>query len=79
LQRAGTLRFLGCSSILPHLTDHIAMGVFDVLQLPYSALQPEHESAINAAAKAGAGIAIRGGGARGAPGPGQGSADVWKL
>ena len=79
LQRAGKIRFLGCSSILPHLTDHIAMGVFDVLQIPYSALQPEHESAITVAANAGAGIVIRGGVARGAPGPGQGSAAIWKL
>src|SRR6266487_1083046 len=79
LQRAGKIRFLGCSSILPHLTDHITMGVFDVLQIPYSALQPEHEAAIAAAAQAGAGIVIRGGVARGGPGAGQGSADVWKL
>jgi aryl-alcohol dehydrogenase-like predicted oxidoreductase len=79
LQRAGKIRFLGCSSILPHLTDHITMGVFDVLQIPYSALQPEHEAAITAAARAGAGIVIRGGVARGEPGEGQGSADVWNL
>jgi aryl-alcohol dehydrogenase-like predicted oxidoreductase len=79
LKREGKIRFLGCSSILPHLTDHIAMGVFDVLQIPYSALQPEHEAAIAEAAKAGAGIVIRGGIARGAPGEGTGSADVWKL
>jgi aryl-alcohol dehydrogenase-like predicted oxidoreductase len=79
LQRAGKIRFLGCSSILPHLTEHIAMGVFDVLQIPYSALQPEHEAAILAAARAGAGIVIRGGVARGAPGAGQGAADVWQL
>ena len=79
LQRAGKVRFLGCSSILPHLTDHIAMGVFDVFQIPYSALQPEHEAAIAAASKAGTGIVIRGGVARGAPGEGQGSADVWTL
>ena len=79
LQRAGKIRFLGCSSILPHLTEHIAMGVFDVLQIPYSALQPEHEAAIAEAARAGAGIVIRGGVARGEPGAGQGSADVWKL
>jgi len=79
LQRAGKIRFLGCSSILPHLTDHIAMGVFDVFQIPYSALQPEHEAAITAAAKAGAGIVIRGSVARGEPGAGQGSADVWQL
>jgi aryl-alcohol dehydrogenase-like predicted oxidoreductase len=79
LQRAGKVRFLGCSSILPHLTDHIQMGVFDVLQIPYSALQPEHEAAISDAARAGAGIVIRGGVARGQPGQGQGSADVWQL
>ena len=79
LQRAGKIRFLGCSSILPNITDHITMGVFDVLQIPYSALQPEHEAAIAAAAKTGAGIVIRGGVARGEPGAGHGSADVWKL
>ena len=79
LQRAGKIRFLGCSSILPNITDHITMGVFDVLQIPYSALQPEHETAIAAAARAGAGIVIRGSIARAAPGPVQGSADVWKL
>src|SRR5262249_49801651 len=79
LQRAGKIRFLGCSSILPNVTDHITMGVFDVFQIPYSALQPEHAAAIAAAAKTGAGIVIRGGVARGAPGVGHGSADVWKL
>src|SRR6266545_6176170 len=79
LQREGKIRFLGCSSILPNITDHIKMGVFDVFQIPCSALQPEHEAAIADAAKAGAGIVIRGGVARGKPGEGQGSGDVWKL
>jgi aryl-alcohol dehydrogenase-like predicted oxidoreductase len=79
LKRAGKIRFLGMSSILPNLIDHIHMGVFDVFQIPYSALQPEHEAAIAEAAKAGAGIVIRGGVARGEPGAGQGAADVWKL
>jgi len=79
LQRAGKIRFIGCSSILPHLTDHIAMGVFAVFQIPYSALQPEHEAAITAAAKAGAGIVIRGSVARGEPGAGQGDTNVWQL
>jgi aryl-alcohol dehydrogenase-like predicted oxidoreductase len=78
LQRAGKIRFLGCSSILPHLTDHIAMGVFDVLQIPCSALQPEHEAAIATAAQAGAGIVIRGV-ARGAPGAGERTAAVGQL
>ena len=79
LQRQGKIRFLGCSSILPNITDHITMGVFDVFQIPYSALQPEHAAAITAAARTGAGIVIRGGVARGEPGAGQGSADVWRL
>jgi aryl-alcohol dehydrogenase-like predicted oxidoreductase len=79
LKQAGKIRFLGCSSIVPNLIDHIAMGVFDVFQIPYSALQPEHEAAIAQAAETGAGIVIRGGVARGEPGAGQGSADVWKL
>ena len=79
LKREGKIRFLGCSSIFPNIADHIKMGVFDVFQIPFSALQPEHESAIADAAKTGAGIVIRGGIARGQPGTGEGSADVWKI
>jgi len=79
LKRDGKIRFIGCSSILPNITDHINMGVFDVLQIPYSALQPEHEDTIAAAARAGMGIVIRGGVAKGLPGNGQGSADLWDL
>jgi aryl-alcohol dehydrogenase-like predicted oxidoreductase len=55
------------SGTLPHLPDHIAMGVFEVFQIPYSAVQREHESLITAAKDAGAGTLIRGGVARGAP------------
>src|ERR687892_391502 len=51
LQQEGKLRFIGISSTLPHLKDHIAMGVFDVFQIPYSALQREHEAVISAAAE----------------------------
>jgi aryl-alcohol dehydrogenase-like predicted oxidoreductase len=43
------------------------MGVFDEFQVPYSALQREHEAVIERASNAGAGIVIRGGVARGAP------------
>jgi len=69
LRAEGKVRFLGMSSVLPDLLDHIAMGVFDAFQIPWSALQPEHEEAIHAAAKAGAGTIVRGGVARGAPAP----------
>ena len=50
LQREGKVRFLGMSGVLPHLTDHIEMGVFDAFQIPYSALQRDHEPCIRAAA-----------------------------
>jgi len=65
LRAEGKVRFLGMSGVAPHLPDHVAMGVFDVFQIPYSAVQSEHEADIAAAAEAGAGILIRGGTARG--------------
>ena len=71
LQQEGKVRFLGMFGTLPHLTDHIAMGVFDAFQIPYSALEPEHAASITAAADAGAGTIVRGGVARGAPAPDQ--------
>ena len=67
LRDEGKVRFIGMSGILPNLPDQIAMGVFEVFQIPYSAVQREHEDLITAAAKAGAGTLIRGGAARGAP------------
>jgi aryl-alcohol dehydrogenase-like predicted oxidoreductase len=67
LQQEGKTRFIGMSGILPHLADHIALGVFDVFQVPYSAVQREHEDLITQAAQEGAGTLIRGGAARGAP------------
>ncbi len=67
LQREGKVRFIGVSGTLPNLEEQVAMGVFDAFQIPYSALQLEHEAAIASASAAGAGIIIRGGVARGAP------------
>ena len=67
LREEGKIRFTGMSGILPQLPDHIAMGVFDVFQIPYSAVQREHEDLITAAAAAGAGTLIRGRAARGGP------------
>ena len=66
LREEGKIRFTGMSGILPQLPDHIAMGVFDVFQIPYSAVQRDHEELITQAADAGAGTFIRGGAARGA-------------
>jgi aryl-alcohol dehydrogenase-like predicted oxidoreductase len=67
LQREGKVRFIGVSGTLPNLAEQIGMGVFDAFQIPYSALQREHEDVITQAAAAGAGIIIRGGVARGMP------------
>jgi aryl-alcohol dehydrogenase-like predicted oxidoreductase len=77
LRQEGKVRFIGSSSTLPNIDDHIAMGVFDAFQVPYSALQREHGDAITAAAKTGAGIIVRGGVARGVPGEGQGTESTW--
>jgi aryl-alcohol dehydrogenase-like predicted oxidoreductase len=66
LQAEGKIRFIGMSGILPHLRDHIAMNVFDAFQIPYSAVQRDHEELITEAAAKGAGTLIRGGAARGA-------------
>jgi aryl-alcohol dehydrogenase-like predicted oxidoreductase len=66
LKAEGKLRFIGMSGILPDLPDHIAMNVFDVFQIPYSAVQRDHENLITEAADKGAGTLIRGGAARGA-------------
>ena len=59
------------SGTLPNLTDHIAMGVFDAFQIPYSALERDHEAPIHDAAAAGAGTIIRGGVARARRSPGR--------
>ena len=67
LKEQGKLRFIGMSSTLPNLAEHIEMGVFEEFQIPYSALQRQHEDVITRAAEAGAGTVIRGGAARGAP------------
>src|SRR5947208_10271605 len=67
MQQEGKVRFIGVSGTLPNLDEQIDMGVFDAFQIPYSALQREHEEVIARAAAAGAGIIIRGGAARGTP------------
>jgi len=77
LKKAGKMRFIGMSGTFPHVKDHIAMGVFDVFQIPYSAVEREHEAAISAASRAGAGIVVRGGAAKGAPSPDKRTGSQW--
>ena len=61
IRGAGKTRFIGVSSTRPHLAAFVASGAFDVFQIPYSALEREHEGMIQQAADAGAGILVRGG------------------
>ena len=61
----GMARWIGASTTLPDLPELLKWGAFDVMQIPYSALQREHEDWISEAAKKGVGIIIRGGVAQG--------------
>ncbi len=63
----GMIRHLGASSSLPELPGLIDLGVFDVFQIPYSCVAPQHHDLICKAAETGAGIIIRGGIAHGGP------------
>lgn len=76
---SGKVRHVSISSTLPHITRYIEMGVFDSYQIPYSALQRQHEIVIQKAADSGAGVIIRGGVARGEPGSGLGSDEAWET
>jgi aryl-alcohol dehydrogenase-like predicted oxidoreductase len=79
LKRQGKVRWIGMSGTIPNLKDHIEMGVFDEFQIPYSAMEREHEDLIVAASQAGAGIVIRGGAAKGGPGKEEGASwDRWQ-
>ena len=79
MRRNGQVRFIGVSTMLPDLPTYLEWGVFDVMQIPYSALERDHEDWITRAGEAGVGIVIRGGVAQGEPGSGRGSADRWAV
>jgi aryl-alcohol dehydrogenase-like predicted oxidoreductase len=72
----GKIRFIGMSGTLPNLREHIDTGAFDVLQIPYSAVEADHEAVIAEAADDGAGILVRGGVAQGSPD--DTTADHWR-
>ena len=65
LKGEGKLRFIGISGNIPHLADHIAMNVFDVIQCPYSLVERDHEDLIHQARLKDIGVILRGGVARG--------------
>ena len=78
MRTQGKVRFVSISTTLPHLPVYLKWGVFDTFQIPYSALERDHEEWISRSAEAGIGTIIRGGVARGETGVGLGSADRWK-
>ena len=78
MRQQGKVRFISISTTLPHLPVYLKWGVFDTFQIPYSALEREHEDWISRAAEAGIGTIIRGGVARGETGVGLGNVDRWK-
>ena len=78
MRQQGKVRWIGASTNLPDLPTFLEWGVFDVFQLPYSALERDHEGWLTRAAEAGAGILIRGGVALGELGIGTGVAHEWR-
>lgn len=79
MKEQGKVRWIGCSSTEPHLSTYIEWGVFDTFQIPYSALERQHEELIQKAADSGAGVIVRGGVARGEPGAGLGNTERWAI
>jgi aryl-alcohol dehydrogenase-like predicted oxidoreductase len=79
MRDAGKVRHIGISSTLPHIPVYLAWGVFASFQIPYSALERQHERAITAAAGCGAATIIRGGVAKGEPGTDRSTSDRWKF
>jgi len=78
MQQQGKVRFISISTTSPHLPVYLQWGVFDTFQIPYSALERDHEDLISRAAEAGIGTIIRGGVARGEVGVGLGNENRWK-
>ncbi len=77
MRQQGKTRFIGISTTLPHLPTYLRWGVFDTFQIPYSALERDHEEWIARSGEAGIGVIVRGGVARGEPGAGLGNSDRW--
>jgi aryl-alcohol dehydrogenase-like predicted oxidoreductase len=65
LRDEGKVRFIGMSATLPNCYGHLDMNVFDVIQVPYSLLEREHEEFLSRAVAAGVGTIARNGVARG--------------
>jgi aryl-alcohol dehydrogenase-like predicted oxidoreductase len=80
VRKSGKVRWIGISTTIPHLGRFLEWDAFDVFQVPYSALQREHEELITQIAHCRAGTVIRGGVAQGEPGvSGRSSRQRWEL
>ncbi|MCE0484543.1 MAG: aldo/keto reductase [Methylacidiphilales bacterium] len=79
VKKAGKVRHVAISSTLPHLPIFLKWGVFETFQIPYSALERAHEEVLSQVARAGAGVIVRGGVARGEPGSGLGDGGRWNA
>jgi len=79
IKTAGKARWIGASTVAPHLATFLEWGVFDTVQVPYSALERTHETLLERAYAAGVGTIVRGGVAKGEPGVGRGPADRWQT
>ncbi|MBL7134468.1 MAG: aldo/keto reductase [Phycisphaerae bacterium] len=77
MQGRGMVRHVSISTRFPELPTCLEWDVFDMFQVPYSAMERAHELAITATAQAGVGTIIRGGVGKGEPGEGLGSAETW--
>jgi aryl-alcohol dehydrogenase-like predicted oxidoreductase len=78
MRTQGKVRWIGVSTTLPHLPTFLGWDAFDLFQIPYSALEREHEEWISRSADAGVGTVIRGSAALGEPGAGLGDEDRWQ-
>lgn len=67
MKQKGAMRYIGISSRLPLLAEFVGADYFDLIQVPYSALQRTNEGVIAALRGSGKAIVARGVTGRGAP------------
>ena len=79
IKEQGLVKWIGSSTTLPDLPEILSWDAFDVMQIPYSALERQHEDWITEAASKGVGIIIRGGVAQGEHNARQESVDRWDV
>lgn len=77
MRQMGKVKWIGVSTTLPHLPTFLDWGIFDTFQIPYSAVEREHEDWITKVGESGAGVIIRGGVGWGEPGAGLGDENRW--